>query len=455
MKNKLKQIILLAGDIILLFLSLYLALLIRYFEIPTSNALAIHILPFSLIFIGWLVIFYIFNLYNLHLAVNNSRFLQALFKGIIISSGASIIFFYLTPQFNIAPKTNLLIFIIIFTVLILLWRLFYNWLLKSYMPKTNIIIVGYNDRIDEIINEIRSKPHLGYNITALIDEEEKIIKERQNNFEILSNLENLIGLVKRKNISAIVLSNNPHQSEKLRSILFDCIPLKVNFVSLANFYENITGKIPIDSINQMWFLENLSESNKSFFDFFKRVYDIIFALLLIIASLPFWPFIALIIKLESKGPVFFVQTRAGKNNKPFNLIKFRTMKEEENDRTLTIEGDKRITKFGSFMRKTRIDELPQVLNILNGDISLVGPRPERPVLIKELEKKIPFYNERTLVKPGITGWDQISGEYHSPSYEDTLKKIQYDLFYIKNRSIYLDLSIILKTISTVLSKGGR
>ena len=131
------------------------------------------------------------------------------------------------------------------------------------------------------------------------------------------------------------------------------------------------------------------------------------------------------------------------------------MREEGNYLTPTEENDPRITKFGSFLRKTRLDEIPQVLNVIKGEMSFVGPRPERPELIAELEKVVPFYRERMLIKPGATGWDQISGEYHSPSLEDTLKKLQYDLFYIKNRSIYLDLSIILKTISTVFSGGGR
>jgi lipopolysaccharide/colanic/teichoic acid biosynthesis glycosyltransferase len=147
--------------------------------------------------------------------------------------------------------------------------------------------------------------------------------------------------------------------------------------------------------------------------------------------------------------------RLGRKNKIFKMYKFRSMREENNQRTMTVQNDPRITRFGSFMRKTRIDEIPQVMNILKGDMSFVGPRPERPELAEKLAEKIPFLNERTLVKPGITGWDQISGHYHSPSVEDSLEKIQYDLFYIKNRSIYLDLSIILKTVATILLKQGR
>jgi lipopolysaccharide/colanic/teichoic acid biosynthesis glycosyltransferase len=231
------------------------------------------------------------------------------------------------------------------------------------------------------------------------------------------------------------------------------LSLKINFIGLANFYEIITGKVPLDAINKTWFLENLSEGNKKFFDIFKRFYDITLGIMFLILTLPFWPLIMIIVKLESKGPIFFLSKRTGKNNKVFNLFKFRTMREEGNDRKMTAVNDPRITRFGKFMRKTRIDEIPQVINILKGDLSFVGPRPERPEFVAKLEEAIPFYKERLLVKPGATGWAVVN-EYHSPSIEDSIKKLQFDLFYIKNRSIYLDLTIILKTIATILGKKG-
>ena len=317
----------------------------------------------------------------------------------------------------------------------------------------NIAIIGLNNQVKELIYELKKKPHLGYNIVFVIDD--KANSKEINSVPIYSNISALPELIAKKNIDNLILLTNPYQSDELRSSLFKCLPLKINFISLPNFYENITGKVPIEAINQMWFLENLTEGKKSWFDFVKRLYDIVFACIFLIIILPFWPIIGLIIKLESKGPIFFLSKRTGKNNKAFYLIKFRTMKEENNNRTITTHNDPRITKFGRLLRKIRIDEFTQMINILKGEMSFVGPRPERPELIKELEKNIPFYRERMLVKPGATGWDQISGEYHSPTKEDTLKKLQYDLFYIKNRSIYLDLSIILKTIATVLSEGGR
>ncbi len=450
MNNKLKQSILLAGDIAILYFSLYLTLFIRYRQMPTGELWHGHFAPFTATFFVWILIFYIAGLYNLHLAVNNANFFKLTLRSMAVAGLLSLAFFYLTPQISIAPKTNLLIYIIVFIVLFHLWRRIYNGLLKSYLPKNNIAIIGLNGLAKELIQELSEKPHLGQKIAFIINNGE----DKINNIPIIKGTDNLGELIREKNIDTIILTSNPNESNELRSSLFKCLHLKINYISLLRFYENLTGKIPVESLNQMWFLENLSEGNKNWFDLFKRIYDIILAILILLITVIFWPIIACAIKLESKGPVFFKQTRAGINGKRFKILKFRSMAAIGNDSAPTVKNDKRVTKFGSFLRKTRLDEIPQVLNILKGEMSFVGPRPERPELIKGLEEQIPFYKERTLVKPGVTGSDQVSGEYHSPSYEDSLKKLQYDLFYIKNRSIYLDLSIILRTISTVLSRKG-
>ncbi|MFH1255389.1 MAG: sugar transferase [bacterium] len=448
MNNKFKKLILLGGDIAILYLSLYLALKIRYGGEYGYAAWSTHFWPFTAIFMIWLIIFYIGNLYNLNLAVNNLKFFHSSGRAIAVSSLASLAFFYLTPGIGIAPKTNLLIYIIIFAIIFLLWRHFYNWSLKSYLPKKYIGIVGYNNLVEEIINEFKQKPHLGYRIKFIVGD------NPQNQISGIKPISDLEHLIANNKLDEIILSYGPQQSENLRTALFNSLPYKINYLSLPDFYETITGKISLDSVNQMWFLENLRENNKIRFDRVKIIYDFILALTIFIITSPFWLAIALIIKIESRGPIFFIMERIGKNNRTFKLIKFRTMKEQGNDRSPTKTGDLRITKFGKFLRKTRIDELPQTINILKGEMSFVGPRPERPDLAAGLEKQIPFYGQRTLIKPGITGSDQVSGEYHSPSREDSLKKLQYDLFYIKNRSFYLDISIILKTVATVISRSG-
>ena len=450
MNNKLKKFTLLLGDIVVLYAALYLTLLIRYLRQPQAQTWHEHLLPFSIIFIVWLLIFYIADLYNLHLAVNNSKFFQLTIRSIIIAGLASAAFFYINPNITIAPKTNLLIYLIVFALLFILWRRLYNWLLRSYIPKENILIIGFNGQVRGLINALREKPHLGYNIAAIINNQ----PIEAAGIPIITDYAQLKDIIINKKITTIVLAADPHQSAELRQALFKCLSLNIKLVSLPYFYEILTGKIPVEAISEMWFLENLSEGRKTNFDWLKRLYDLVLALILLIITLPLWLIIIFIIKLRSKGPAFYLNARLGKNNKVFNLIKFRTMREDHNDRSLTVKNDPRITGFGRFLRRTRIDEIPQVINILRGEMSFVGPRPERPELIKELEQVVPFYHERMLVKPGLTGWDQVSGEYHSPTREDTLKKLQYDLYYIKNRSIYLDLSIILKTIATVLSKRG-
>ncbi len=454
MTNKLKKFSLLIGDFIVLYLALYLTLLLRYLEQPSQELWSIHFWPFTIVFFAWILIFYISDLYNLNLAVNNSKFFQLTARSLAIAGLLSIAFFYIIPQITIAPKRNMLIYVAVFAVLFFLWRQFYNWSLGSYLPKNNILIIGFNGQVRGLINTLERKPHLGWRITKIIHKEP--IKDI--NVPIATDFSMLKKIIKEEKISTVVLASDLHKSPELRSSLFSSLSLKINIVSLPNFYEEVTGRIPIEAISETWFLENLSEGKKSLFDFAKRAYDLVLALLLLAVTWPLWLVIIAIIKLESKGPAFFLKEgsiRMGKNNKIFKVIKFRSMREEGNDRRLTIANDPRVTKFGSLLRKTRLDELPQVINIIKGEMSFVGPRPERPELIKELEKQIPFYKERMLVKPGMTGWDQVSGEYHSPTYEDTMKKLQYDLFYIKNRSIYLDLSIILKTIATVLSSGGR
>ena len=453
MKNKIKKLFLLSGDILILYGSLYLSLFLRYREKFNLDIWQNHYPTFSLVFIVWIFIFYILGLYNLYNTQNSKIFFRLSLKALGIAGVIAALFFYLNPNIGIAPKINLAIYLIVFTFVFLSWRAIFNSLLNSYLPKNRIAYIGFNKQIWEIINFIKENPGTGYKSILIIDSSNSI-HENLYNIEIIKDIQGLRQIIKNKNINTIVLDSNPGDSNVLRQELFSSLSLSLEFISSVNFYENVVNKVPINAINQMWFLENLNEGNKIFFDKAKRVFDFFFAFLILLTTLPFWIILSFILKYESKGPVFFKQNRLGKNNEPFKIIKFRTMKIENNDLSPTKVNDSRITKVGSFLRKTRLDEIPQVINILKGEMSFVGPRPEQPSIIEKLELVIPFYKERMLVNPGLTGWDQVSGEYHSPSEEDTLKKLQYDLYYIKNRSLYLDISILLKTISVVLTKSG-
>ncbi len=452
MSNRFKNFLILLGDLIVMQLALFLTLWLRYLTLPGAETYQKLWESFLVVFVFWLIAFYISNLYDLRQAVNNAQFFQRVGQSFIIAALLSIVYFYLFPHDKLTPKTNLAIFIVVFAALFIIWRRSLNSLLKSYLPRVNLAIIGQNHLVEEISAELKQKPQLGFSLSFILDE--KTNSKELNGTPIFSNLNDLPALIEKRKINNVILATAP-DSQELRALLFECLPLKITFINLVDFYENIAGKIPLEEINKMWFLENLNEGNKRDFDLFKRTSDLILSLLIFLVSLIFWLIIGLIVKLESRGPVFFLETRTGERGKNFRIIKFRTMKTENNDHSPTAVNDSRITRFGSFLRKTRLDEIPQVLNIIRGEMSFVGPRPERPELITELEKQIPFYRERMLVKPGVTGCDQISGEYHSPSFADTMKKLQYDLYYVKNRSIYLDLSIILKTISTVLSRAGR
>jgi exopolysaccharide biosynthesis polyprenyl glycosylphosphotransferase len=261
-------------------------------------------------------------------------------------------------------------------------------------------------------------------------------------------------MIRDSKIKVVVLAYEQNVSRFLKDMLFDMMRKNIFFVDISDFYETFLRRIPLDAVNEVWFLKNIDLSIKKIYQYGKRLVDCFMAVFLLLITLPFWPFIMLLIKLESPGPAFFLQKRVGHLGKDFTVIKFRTMRIQDNAFEPTSKNDPRVSAFGKFLRKTRIDEIPQIINVLKGEMSFIGPRPERPELVKELEQAVPFYRQRLLVKPGLSGWDQVSGEYHSPSKEDTYKKLQYDLYYIKNMSLFLDISIFFKTLVTIFTRAG-
>ena len=237
---------------------------------------------------------------------------------------------------------------------------------------------------------------------------------------------------------------------------YNLIFSKIKFVDMHKIYEDIFDRVPLSLLKYNWFLENISFAPKIGYDSFKRGMDIGLSFLLGIISLVFYPFTVLFIKLDDGGPIFISQERVGQNNKIIKISKFRSMSVND-DGVTEKEKEQKITRAGQFLRKTRIDELPQLWSILKGDMSLVGPRPEMPSLAKLYEKEIPYYNIRHLIKPGLSGWAQL---YHrtppkfDASSDETKIKLSYDLYYIKNHSFLLDLKIALKTLKALLSRSG-
>ncbi|MDX9893249.1 MAG: sugar transferase [Patescibacteria group bacterium] len=453
-----KKYLLIAGDIIILYFSLYLTLIIRYGQDFTTNLWSQHLVPFTVVFLIWLIISYIDDIYELNFTQGKLGLLVKLLRTMAIGSGLSIVFFYLGQNrlFTIKPQTVLAINIILASILIYLWHLVFLGLTKSSKIANRVIIIGFNSLAKEIIDKIDKNPHLGLQLVAILSEPNEEIPQKFQPLIINRQIGELKNICEQKKVDIIVSITNPRGDNLLSQSLFECLPLKINFFEIASFYEKIMGKIPVNTIEQIWLLENLSEGNKKSYEYFKQISDIGLSIIMLLLSLPFIPLIILAIKIDSRGPIFFTQIRTGKLGKNFLAIKFRTMVQnaEVNGAQWAVKNDPRVTRLGKFLRQTRIDEIPQLINVLRGEMSLIGPRPERPEFIEQLQQEIPFYKERLLTKPGLTGWAQVVGPAYGGSKEESLEKLQYDLYYIKNRSLALDISIILKTIKIVLARKG-
>jgi exopolysaccharide biosynthesis polyprenyl glycosylphosphotransferase len=450
---KRRQFALVLVDALLLCLSLYLALRIRAGGPPKPSAFREHLVGFLPVFAIWIAIFYTAGLYSLERAFDGLKFAGKAIGVSAIAALLSALYFYLAPSLPISPKTVLALFAGIFVSFLLAWRYCYGKVTRIVFPKAGVVFIGATEESVALAREIGSRSLIGYQTRFFFDERERHCAV--GDIPLVTEAAVLAGAIDTSDVDLVILSDERLLRDDIQRRLFELLERNIRFMRLPDFYELILRRVPIGAISEAWFLENIDLRAKRGYDIVKRCLDLAMSLVGLIVSLPLWPLVALGIKLGSPGPVFFLQRRLGRRSRPFTIVKFRTMKTAGNDFKPTKEKDDRVTPFGDFLRKTRIDEIPQVLNILVGEMSVIGPRPERPELVDELERSIPFYRQRLLVKPGLTGWDQVSGEYHSPSISDTYKKLQYDLYYVKNRSALLDMSIFFKTISTVFARSGR
>lgn len=416
---------LLAGDVVILYIGLLAALTLRYGSLPSQILWNKHKWPFLFVNVVWITIFYIAGLYDPGKFLSSSKITYIL-KTMAAGVAVAILMFYFVPYFIIAPKTNLFIDAAIVTALLWLWRkVFKKIIAKS--AKVTIFFLGVSAETASFANFIGAHPQFGYKVTDNISEAD-----------------------------IIVTSSEVDDHPEMEKALYNMVLSGRTIIGFEIFYESIVGKVPVSTIGKSWFLRNLMEINKQRFEKIKRWSDIVMAGLLFVPFLIILPAVAAIIKLSSKGPVFYRQKRVGKNGRVFDIVKFRSMLKdaEKNGAEWAQKNDKRRTFIGKIIRRTRIDELPQLWNILKGDLSFIGPRPERPEFALELAEKVPHYSMRQLVKPGLSGWAQINFPYGA-SVEDATEKLQYDLYYIKNRSLFLELSIMLKTIMTLIRREGR
>jgi exopolysaccharide biosynthesis polyprenyl glycosylphosphotransferase len=451
MKNfgRREPLILLAGDLFFFLVSLWLTLLLRYIEVPSKELFEQHLLPFGIIFLVWVVIFYIAGLYERHTILLQSRLPPILLNAQLTNSALAVIFFYLIPFFGITPKVTLFLDLIITFFAVLSWRMYGYQYLRSREPE-KAILIGSGEEMKELLSEVNGNPLHSLTFVTSVD----LDKTGNESF-----WDEIVEKIYAEDISLVVIDLTHARVAPILPHLYNLIFSRVRFIDMHKIYEDIFDRVPLSLLRYSWFLENISTQPETMYDVLKRMMDIVLSLVLLLVSIPFDLFAYVAIKLDDKGPAFISQIRMGKNNKVVKIYKFRTM--TGNDEGHYVQGGKtelKVTRVGALLRKTRIDELPQIWNVLMGDLSLVGPRPELPSLMKVYEEEIPYYNVRHIIKPGLSGWAQIYQEthpHHGEAIMETKEKLAYDLYYIKNRSFLLDIKIALRTIKTLLSRVGK
>jgi exopolysaccharide biosynthesis polyprenyl glycosylphosphotransferase len=334
-------------------------------------------------------------------------------------------------------------------------RTFQRKLLEAGIGARNTIIVGFNDKGKEIFDLILKYPALGYRVIGFVRTDKRKGGEYKG-VKVLGSADRINEIIKENEVKEVIFALDSSEHDRLLELIGKCEG-DVNFKIVPDLYDAISGQARTNQIYGFPLIEIMPEIMQPWERVVKRLIDIVVSLIVLVAGLPLWILIAILIKIDSRGPVIYKQERVGKDGKIFTLYKFRSM--YENAEALTgptwaMKNDPRVTRVGKILRKLHLDEIPQFVNVLKGDMSLIGPRPERPVFVEKLSKEIPLYRRRLKVKPGITGWAQVKYKYDE-SIEDVKKKLQYDLFYIENMSLRMDLKIIAYTILHILSGKGQ
>lgn len=396
----------------------------------------------------------IFQLYDLRVSSNPFRLIRSLF----VTTFVTTIFYVLTPYFSPSLPENRTQIIYLFGLIfipVLLWRFAYMWILFSPRYFKDILLIGHSSKTSKLLNLI--KFNRSHNVVCYISDRED---EKYGNFYQVENT-NIYKLVKDSLVNEVVISTAGFTSDVISKINNDIILLfeeGINIKSYESFYEEITDRVPKEYLDHNFYRNiSLSSNNeKKLYQFFRRFLDIIVSIIGLVIFAALIPLIVILNLFSNKGPLFYTQKRVGQKGIEFTIYKLRSMvvNAEKDGAKYAEKNDKRITPFGKFLRNTRLDEFPQFYNILKGDMSLIGPRPERIEFVKDLEDKISFYAIRHVVKPGLTGWAQVKFPY-AGTIEEQEKKLRYDLFYIKEQSPYLDFKIIIKTVTTILFFRGQ
>jgi sugar transferase (PEP-CTERM system associated) len=401
--------------------------------------------------------FYVFDLYDFRRIRQRATLYVRIFQATGLAAIMLAVVFYAVPKLMLGRGVFLLSLLLMLT-LMSCWRVFVNWLLGHPRLAERVLILGTEQTAINIAREVLQRPEVGYRVVGFVGDDPALVGKSLINPCVVGLTSDLEEVVRQYQPDRIVVAitdrrGNLPVDPLLRVKLKDRVAIE----ECVSFHERLTGKISTEMLRPSWLIFANGSRRLRLYSQVRRLAEVVLAAIGFLLSLPLMLVTAIAIKLESRGPVLYRQERVGLYNRPFNIIKFRSMRTdaEKNGAVWAMESDPRVTQVGRIIRKLRIDELPQFVNVIRGDMSFIGPRPERPVFVAQLEREIPYYAQRHLVKPGLTGWAQVRYPYGA-SVEDAIEKLQYDLYYIKNQSPVLDAITIFETVRIVIfGRGAR
>jgi sugar transferase (PEP-CTERM system associated) len=397
------------------------------------------------------------DLYDSRSALNRRDLVVGLLQALGAASLALGPLYYWVPELMIG-RGVILMASVLSLLLLVAWRLSFVWLSMRLGPTERLLIVGTSSAAVELARELyERRSGLGVDLVGFIDADESRVGMPVLNPGVIGTIADIPRIVRERNVDRVVVSLADARGKfSMNDLLTMKLNDGVNFDHLASVYERYTGKIAIENLRPSWLIFSEGFRKSRALAAIRRTLDILLAAVGLIVFLPIMAAAAVAVRLGSKGPALYHQNRVGLQGRVFTVHKFRSMRQDAEAASGAVwsqAGDPRVTRVGRFLRRTRIDELPQLWNVLRGEMSFVGPRPERPEFVTELSQQIPFYGQRHAVRPGLTGWAQVRHNYGS-SIEDAWQKLQYDLYYIKHLSVAFDLFIILETIKTVVVRRG-
>ncbi len=464
MSPRAQKTILLATDFVTICLAWLVYYLIRVYSgwivVPIEPEL---FGPMVAVYLFWFLLFVMVGLYRPWYAASRVDELTLLVKTTVV--GCLFLFFAIfVDDAGISAGVSTRVLILVYWVILfglvgggrLLLRSVQRRMLLSGIGAHHTLIVGSAARSRELFDQVQRFPALGYRVVGFVRIDRRWAGKTDREVPVLGNVEDLSAIIRRNSIREILIALDSHDHDRLLGIIAQCEGTGVGLKIVPDLYDIISGQARTNQIYGFPLIEISPQLMPPWEEAMKRMLDVLVSGLVLIVGLPLWLLIALLIKIESHGPVLYKQERVGRDGQRFSIIKFRSMYQnaESAGPQWANKKDPRVTRVGRVLRRLHLDEIPQLMNVLDGKMSLVGPRPERPVFVEELSREIPMYPRRLKVRPGITGWAQVKHKYDE-SIEDVRKKIEYDLFYIENMSLRMDFKILASTVSHMLLGKGH